>query len=221
MNLFANSIVAMDMQTGAVQVALPVHPPRHLGHGQRDGAGAGRRPHPRPDAQARRLRQQDRHVLHPRPHRRLRPAGHRRDAGARRTRARRPGPPSRSRARAPGPRPSSTSRSARGPGRPEPRGAQLRPGLRCTTPHWDVPILSFPGHGGGADWNHQSFSHSTKLVYTGFGYVARGPLADRGEQRPAAAGRVPDRRHRRGRPVDQPGAGRSRCRTRWRTATAS
>jgi PQQ-dependent dehydrogenase (methanol/ethanol family) len=39
-------------------------------------------------------------------------------------------------------------------------------------PHWDVPVLSIPGHGGGADWNHQSFSHSTQLVYTGFGYVA-------------------------------------------------
>jgi len=39
-------------------------------------------------------------------------------------------------------------------------------------PHWDVPILSIPGHGGGADWSHQSFSHSSKLVYTGYGYVA-------------------------------------------------
>ncbi|HEU5470712.1 MAG TPA: PQQ-binding-like beta-propeller repeat protein [Actinophytocola sp.] len=39
-------------------------------------------------------------------------------------------------------------------------------------PHWDIPILSIPGHGGGADWSHQSFSHSTRLVYTGFGYVA-------------------------------------------------
>jgi len=39
-------------------------------------------------------------------------------------------------------------------------------------PHWDVPVLSIPGHGGGADWSHQSFSHSTKLMYTGFGYVA-------------------------------------------------
>jgi len=37
--------------------------------------------------------------------------------------------------------------------------------------HWDVPILSAPGHGGGADWNHQSFSQSTRLMYTGFGYV--------------------------------------------------
>ena len=40
------------------------------------------------------------------------------------------------------------------------------------TPHWDEPVLSIPGHGGGADWNHQSFSHSTGCVYTGFGYVA-------------------------------------------------
>ncbi len=39
-------------------------------------------------------------------------------------------------------------------------------------PHWDgAPVLSFPGHGGGADWNHQSFSQSTKLMYTGMGYV--------------------------------------------------
>ncbi|MFI6028043.1 outer membrane protein assembly factor BamB family protein [Amycolatopsis magusensis] len=40
------------------------------------------------------------------------------------------------------------------------------------TPHWDVPVLSIPGHGGGADWSHQSFSHRTGCVYTGFGYVA-------------------------------------------------
>jgi PQQ-dependent dehydrogenase (methanol/ethanol family) len=39
-------------------------------------------------------------------------------------------------------------------------------------PHWDVPILSIPGHGGGADWSHLSFSHRTGLVYTGYGYVA-------------------------------------------------
>lgn len=38
-------------------------------------------------------------------------------------------------------------------------------------PHWDEPILSFPGQGGGADWNHQSFSHTTKWMYTGVGYV--------------------------------------------------
>jgi PQQ-dependent dehydrogenase (methanol/ethanol family) len=39
------------------------------------------------------------------------------------------------------------------------------------TSHWDEPILSFPGQGGGADWNHQSFSQTTKLMYTGVGYV--------------------------------------------------
>jgi alcohol dehydrogenase (cytochrome c) len=38
--------------------------------------------------------------------------------------------------------------------------------------HWDIPLLSIPGHGGGADWNHQSYSPRTKLVYTGMGYVA-------------------------------------------------
>jgi len=43
------------------------------------------------------------------------------------------------------------------------------------TPHPEVPVLSpilaAPGHGGGADWSHQSFSQSTKLMYTGFGNV--------------------------------------------------
>jgi glucose dehydrogenase/plastocyanin len=39
-------------------------------------------------------------------------------------------------------------------------------------PHWDgPPVLSFPGHGGAADWSHRSFSQTTKLVYTGMGYV--------------------------------------------------
>ncbi len=38
-------------------------------------------------------------------------------------------------------------------------------------PHWDFPILTMPGHGGGADWNHQSYSPQTGLVYTGMGYV--------------------------------------------------
>jgi plastocyanin len=39
-------------------------------------------------------------------------------------------------------------------------------------PHWEgAPVLSFPGHGGAADWSHMSFSHSTKLLYTGTGYV--------------------------------------------------
>src|SRR5690606_27660827 len=30
-------------------------------------------------------------------------------------------------------------------------------GCLCDAP-WDIPILSVPGHGGGANWNHQSFS---------------------------------------------------------------
>ena len=34
------------------------------------------------------------------------------------------------------------------------------------------PVLATPGHGGGADWNHHSFSQSTKLMYTGFGNVS-------------------------------------------------
>jgi plastocyanin len=39
-------------------------------------------------------------------------------------------------------------------------------------PHWDgAPVLSFPGHGGGADTSQLSFSQNTKLVYTGMGYV--------------------------------------------------
>jgi len=38
-------------------------------------------------------------------------------------------------------------------------------------PHWDVPTLTMPGHGGGANWNHQSFSPATGLIYTGTGYV--------------------------------------------------
>jgi plastocyanin len=38
--------------------------------------------------------------------------------------------------------------------------------------HFDIPMLAIPGHGGGADTNQKSFSQSTKLVYTSFGYVA-------------------------------------------------
>lgn len=40
------------------------------------------------------------------------------------------------------------------------------------TAHWDEPILGIPGHGGGADWSGMSFSHNTGLLYTGYGYVA-------------------------------------------------
>jgi PQQ-dependent dehydrogenase (methanol/ethanol family) len=73
------------------------------------------------------------------------------------------------------------------PTQPYPRGGSFIPTCPTTTgparavpnfetgclyvPHWDRPILSFPGQGGGADWNHQSFSQNTKLMYTGVGYV--------------------------------------------------
>lgn len=40
------------------------------------------------------------------------------------------------------------------------------------TPHWDFPVNRLPGTGGGADWNHQSFSHKTGLMYTSYGYVS-------------------------------------------------
>ena len=39
-------------------------------------------------------------------------------------------------------------------------------------PHWETPILSFPGHGGGADWAAMSYSHRTGMIYTGYGNVA-------------------------------------------------
>ena len=39
-------------------------------------------------------------------------------------------------------------------------------------PHWDVPVLSVPGHGGGADLSHKSYSPRTGLIFTGYGYVA-------------------------------------------------
>lgn len=39
-------------------------------------------------------------------------------------------------------------------------------------PHWEDWILSIPGIGGGSDTNLKSYSHSTGLLYTGVGYVA-------------------------------------------------
>ena len=82
-------------------------------------------------------------------------------------------------------------------------------------------MLSFPGHGGGADWNHQSFSQSTRLVYTGMGYVGAAHSLNEGSN-----GLRPPGEYMTGAVVAvDPGtnrcAGRSRCRTRWRTATAS
>ena len=223
-----DSVVALDLKTGRVQVALPVGPPRHLGHGQRHVAGAGRTcAIARPRCASRVVYGSKTGMyLHPRPHRRLGAARHRRGAGARQD-AR----PGRSWPTQPRPAPGRLDRALRASWT-EPLGGPVPGDPNRAVPNYRQACLydaalgrlagpGVPGHGGGADWSHQSFSQSTKLVYTGFGYVRRGALADRGEQRPAAAGRVPDRRHRRGRPGTQPVRGRSTCRTRSRTATAS
>jgi glucose dehydrogenase/plastocyanin len=39
-------------------------------------------------------------------------------------------------------------------------------------PHWEEFVVSVPGIGGGSDTNLKSYSHSTGLLYTGVGYVA-------------------------------------------------
>ena len=125
------------------------------------------------DAQARRLRQQDRHVLHPGP----RPTASAplgidelpvpQDA-APEDLAHPAVPAPAALDRDAGRRPALGTSIPGDPNRAVPNYVQGA----LYDPHWDIPILSIPGHGGGADWNHQSFSHSTKLVYTGFGYVA-------------------------------------------------
>ena len=155
-----------------LQMAFPVHSPRHLGHGQRDVAGARRREDPRPQAQARGLRQQVRDVLHPRSARRQCPARHRRSSRA-------AGAAAENLPTQPFPRQGGWTENCvvdqplgtAVPGNPNRAVPNYERGCLYAA-HWDVPILSIPGHGGGADWNHQSFSQSTGWVYTGFGYVA-------------------------------------------------
>ena len=66
-NLFSSTMVAVDLKTGDVQVALPVHPARRVGHGQRAPADAGRRRGGRRDAQGHLLRQQVGAPVRPRP----------------------------------------------------------------------------------------------------------------------------------------------------------
>ncbi len=39
------------------------------------------------------------------------------------------------------------------------------------TPHWDDPVVHFPGTGGGADTSQYSYSHRTGLLYVGVGIV--------------------------------------------------
>jgi plastocyanin len=42
------------------------------------------------------------------------------------------------------------------------------------TPHWDRPVIIFPGAGGGADWAHLSFSPHTGWIYVGYGLINSG-----------------------------------------------
>ena len=132
-NLFANSIVALDIKTGAYKWHFQSI---HHDIWDMDNVMApvlADVEDPRPRAQARRLRQQVRHVLHPRPPRRQRAARHRRGAGAAGA-----APEDLADAAVPAPgrldrelrrRPAARHRGSR---RPEPRGAQLRAAAACT-----------------------------------------------------------------------------------------
>ncbi|MDQ7904821.1 PQQ-binding-like beta-propeller repeat protein [Phytohabitans sp. ZYX-F-186] len=42
------------------------------------------------------------------------------------------------------------------------------------TPHWDRPVVIFPGAGGGADWSHLSFNPHTGWIYVGYGLINSG-----------------------------------------------
>src|SRR4051812_8873745 len=42
------------------------------------------------------------------------------------------------------------------------------------TPHWDRPVIIFPGAGGGADWSHLSFNPHTGWIYVGYGLINSG-----------------------------------------------
>ena len=39
------------------------------------------------------------------------------------------------------------------------------------TPHWDTPVYSFPGAGGGGNWSALSYSPRTRLVYNGYSNI--------------------------------------------------
>ncbi|HSW26769.1 MAG TPA: PQQ-binding-like beta-propeller repeat protein, partial [Burkholderiaceae bacterium] len=79
-NLFANSIVALDLKTGEYKWHFQsIH--HDIWDMDNVMSPAGRRAHPRPRAQGGGVRQQVGHVLHPRPPRRQRAAGHRGAAG--------------------------------------------------------------------------------------------------------------------------------------------
>ena len=80
-NLFASSVVALDLKTGAYKWHFQMV---HHDHWDMENMAiaARRRADQRPDAQARVRHRQDGPGLHPRPLRRLGPARHRRGAGA-------------------------------------------------------------------------------------------------------------------------------------------
>lgn len=42
------------------------------------------------------------------------------------------------------------------------------------TPHWDRPVIIFPGAGGGADWTQLSFNPYTGWIYVGYGLINSG-----------------------------------------------
>ena len=48
------------------------------------------------------------------------------------------------------------------------------------TPHLDFPVVQTPGTGGGMTWNAISFDQKTKLIYTGYGIVDSGHVQHNG-----------------------------------------
>ena len=219
-NLFANSIVAMDAKTGVYKwhfqsihhdiwdmdnVMAPVLADVH-----------DQRRH----AQGRRLRQQDRHVLHPRPRQRLAAARHRRGAGAGRCRARRARRRSRSRARALDQLHPDLLRPIQRPGA---RGAQLPARLHLRRALGRARSCPSPATAAAPTGTTSRSASAPSCMYTGVGYVGCGAFAHRGQQRPASARRRRCRaaswrsipRTNSVRLAQGPAAGR------WRTATAS
>ena len=89
------------------------------------------------------------------------------------------------------------------PGDPTERCRTTR--RRALRPALGQPVLTIPGHGGGACWNHQSYSQSTWLdvhrLRRTWPRPTRSPRAATGCARRAST----DRRHRGGRPVDEQG----------------
>ena len=82
-NLYSDSLVALDADTGKLQLALPVHAARRARLGRDRGADPRRPHHRRPAAQGRDVRQPQRLLLHARSHHRQ---GDRRQAVRRRRR---------------------------------------------------------------------------------------------------------------------------------------